>query len=178
MVEESEYLLAELPKSQTRDQLSRIRNWVLEKPKRFDVLVKLYLSGNYRITQRAVRIISQIADIDPELVQLYLVQIVGSLSTNPSDAVKRNVVRLLQKVDIPQGLQGKVSEHCFAYLQNPKEAIAVRAFSVSVLARICLAQPELTREFLLLMDDILPFAGPGISVRIRDAKRKLQGPGK
>ncbi len=174
MAEESEYLLAELPQAQTRQQLSKIRNWVLHKPERFYALVQLFLTGNYRITQRAVRIISQIADKQPELVEPYLPQIVATLATNPGYAVKRNVVRLLQEVALPEELQGEIAGYCFAFLENPKEAIAVRAFSVSVLARICLEQPELKREFSLLMDDILPFAGPGIKVRIRDARKMLK----
>ena len=90
------------------------------------------------------------------------------------DAVKRNIVRLLQFISIPRSLQGKVADICFNYLNNPKEAIAVRVFSMTVLANLSTENPELKNELIPLIEDQLPFGSAGFRSRGIKVLRKLR----
>ena len=56
---------------------------------------------------------------------------------------------------------------CFSFLQNPKEPIAVRVFSMTVLAQIAKKQPGLKKELTLMIEDQLPYAGPAFRSRAR-----------
>lgn len=75
-----------------------------------------------------------------------------------TDAVKRNTVRLLQFIDIPRKYQGAVAELCFQYLENKKEAVAIKVFSMTVLSKIAEDKPELRNELNIIIEDQLPYA--------------------
>jgi hypothetical protein len=58
-------------------------------------------------------------------------------------AVKRNVVRLLQFVEIPWKLHGEVMNYCFDFIADVKEAAAVKAFSLTILENLCQQYPDI-----------------------------------
>jgi hypothetical protein len=60
-------------------------------------------------------------------------------------AIRRCVVRMLQCVEIPPGLLGKVATQCFRYLSSGDSPVAVKAFSMAVLGRIAEKEPDLGR---------------------------------
>jgi hypothetical protein len=77
-------------------------------------------------------------------------------------AVKRNVVRILQFVDIPEDLHGEVMNICFELLGDLRETIAVRVFSMTVLARLAEIYPDIRQELRIIIEDELshqPSAG-------------------
>ena len=77
-------------------------------------------------------------------------------------AVKRNVVRILQNAEIHEDLHGAVMNTCFELLADPKEAIAVRCFSMTVLDNLSKSYPEIRQELIAIIEDQLehePTAG-------------------
>ncbi|WP_143165108.1 hypothetical protein [Chryseolinea serpens] len=80
-------------------------------------------------------------------------------------AVKRNTLRLLQYIELPKRLQGRVADLCFQYLQGKGEPIAVKAFSLTVLQRILEEQPELGSELKIIIEDQLAYASPAFRSR-------------
>ncbi|MEI9956637.1 MAG: hypothetical protein WDM90_10135 [Ferruginibacter sp.] len=72
------------------------------------------------------------------------------------DAVKRNSVRLLQDIPIPKKYQGEIMDICFKYLASPTEAVAVKAFSLTVLHQLSKQYPEIIPEIKLLIEEQLP----------------------
>ena len=69
------------------------------------------------------------------------------------NAVKRNTIRLLQAVTIPQKYQGAVMNICFSYIASPDEAVAVKAFSLTVLQHLAETYPEILPELKLLIEE-------------------------
>jgi hypothetical protein len=86
-------------------------------------------------------------------------------------AVKRNTVRLLQTIEIPKSLLGPVTNLCFDFLTSPKETIAVKVFSMTVLARIARQEPDLEKELRLVVAQQLPLAGGAFRSRARHVLR-------
>lgn len=72
------------------------------------------------------------------------------------DAVKRNTIRILQEIDIPKKHHGEVMNICFQYLESPTEAVAVKAFSLTVLGNLAKLYPDILPEIKLLIEDQLP----------------------
>eukprot|EP01031_Cornospumella_fuschlensis_P001081 gene1081-1357_t len=62
---------------------------------------------------------------------------------NLHDAIKRNTIRVLQTVEIPEELHGIAADICFQYLSNHEEAVAIKAFSMTVLFNLSKHYPEL-----------------------------------
>ena len=163
-----------LLKNPDKSQVLRIVDYIGNDPQRFQVLVKLFLTGPYRITQRASWPLSICVEKYPKLANPHLKLLMQNLTKKPvHNAVKRNTVRLLQYVNIPRKLQGFAADICFQYLLDPKEPIAVRVFSMTVLANIATDKPDLRRELLLVLEDQLPYGSAGFISRARKTMKQL-----
>jgi hypothetical protein len=90
------------------------------------------------------------------------------------DALKRNAVRILQFADIPRGLQGIVANICFELISSPDESIAVRTFSMTVLAKIARKEPELKKELDIAVRQMLPYATPAFRARAKKVLKKSE----
>src|SRR5262245_62281700 len=99
--------------------------------------MKHVLAGEERLTQCAAGVMGYCAERRPELIKPYLPKLLDCLERDDMhDAVKRNVVRLLQYIEIPRRLMGKVYALCVDLVDDADEPAAVRACSLTVAARI------------------------------------------
>ncbi|MBK8496605.1 MAG: hypothetical protein IPL50_17595 [Chitinophagaceae bacterium] len=96
-------------------------------------------------------------------------------STNPNlhAAVKRNSIRLMQDIEIPEHYHGEVMNRCFVYLESPVETIAVKVFSMSVLANLAKTYPEIKAELVLLIEDQFPHQTAGFKSRAKKIIKQL-----
>lgn len=167
-------LQEELLKEHSKRQAEKIIKYVGNDHLRFGMLVNVFLAGPYRVTQRAGWPLSGIVEQYPDLAKPHLPDLLKHLGKpGIHDSVKRNTIRLLQHVDIPKKLHGKVADICFSYLTNHEEPIAVRVFSMSVLERIARENPELKRELQIIIEDHLPFASAAYLSRARKVLKNL-----
>ena len=167
-------LQQELLRNPNKSQVLRIVNYIGNDRQRFQVLVNLFITGPYRLTQRASWPLSICVEKNPALAKPYLKLLLQNLTKEPlHNAVKRNTVRLLQYVNIPERLQGLAADICFKYLLDPKEPIAVRVFSMTVLANIASDKPDLKKELLLVLEDQLPYGSAGFISRARRIIKQL-----
>lgn len=157
-------LLAKHSKRQTM----AIVEYIGDDAKRFAGLMKIFFAGDYRLTQRAAWTLNYCAEKQPELIFPYLPKLLNCLSRDDShDAVKRNIVRLLQYIEIPKKLLGKVYSLCVDLIDDPGEPIAVRAFALTVASRIAKAEPDLLSELQLIVRQHLPHATAAFQKRAR-----------
>jgi hypothetical protein len=163
-----------LEKGHSKAQTNAIVSYIGANKNRFKALVDVYLEGPYRITQRAAWPLSIAVEKCPSLISPHLKRIIDFLhQPGTHDAVKRNTMRLLQFIEIPSGLQGKVLDICFEYLQDRKQAIAIRVFSMTVSSQITEGQADLQKELRILIEDELPYAKPAFVSRAKKVLKKL-----
>ena len=86
---------------------------------------------------------------------------------NLHDSIKRNTVRLLQAVNIPEKYDGAVMEICFTYLESPTEAVAIKSFSLSVLQKLAKKYPEIIPEIKLIIEEQLPHQSAAFKSRAK-----------
>jgi hypothetical protein len=159
-----EEILAEHSKRQTQ----RIVDWVGDDSERFAQLMQLFLGDVYRITQRAGWPLSNCVEKHPDLIKPYFPKLLKQLERDDVHiAVRRNVVRLLQFVEIPKRYEGRVFDACYALLDDPNEPVAVRCFSMSVAANIAKGSPELLDELRLVATKYPELITPGFRSRMR-----------
>jgi hypothetical protein len=157
-------LLAEHSKRQT----TKIVDWVGDDPERFEELMRLFLGDVYRITQRSGWPLSNCVRKYPKLIRPYFAKLLKQLDRDDVHvAVRRNVVRLLQFVEIPKRYQGRIFDACYELLADPAQPVAVRCFSMSVAANIAKGQPELMDELRLVATEHPQVATAGIRARMR-----------
>ena len=159
-----EALLAEHSKRQT----TKIVNYVGSDPKRFAELMSTFFAGPYRVTQRASWPISYCVERYPELVGPYLSRLISLLEVPIGhEAVRRNVARLLQFVDLPARLRGRAYDACCNLVDDPCQPTAVRVFSMTVAARVAGGQPDLKRELELIIGKYLDSGSAGFKSRAK-----------
>lgn len=162
-----------LLKEYSKAQKDRLVNYIGDDQTLFDELMVLFFSRSYRVSQRAAWVMSYCVDSYPQLIQPHFDELVINLRTTELDAVKRNTVRILQNLEVPDRLIGDVADICFKFLASNQEAIAVKAFSMTVLYNIVQKIPELQNELRLLIEDQMPYASPGIKSRGKKILQKL-----
>jgi hypothetical protein len=167
----------EILREHSKAQTNKIVKYVGKSPQRFKALVDVFLTGPYRATQRAAWPLAYCAENFPALVRPHLKAILGHLKKpGIHDAVKRNTVRLLQFIEIPEKYQGQVANICFQYLRDTREPVAIRVFSMTVLADIARHNPELNPEIVVLIEDQLPYASAAFHSRAKKVLKVLRQP--
>lgn len=143
----------ELLKEHSKAQCNKIVKWVGDDQKRFDELFHLFLNDIYRVNQRAAWPVSYCIINHPKFIAKNWSKLVKNLAKpNLHDAIKRNSVRLLQHMDIPQKYQGEIMDICFRFVESPTEAVAIKAFSLTILGNLAKQYPDIIPELKVLIE--------------------------
>lgn len=135
---------------------------ILEDSGKMDSLMACFFDTDLRICQKAAWPVGDIGEKHPELLLPYMSKMIRQLQHPVHDAVVRNTVRTWQFMQIPEEFQGVVFDICLSFILQPKTAIAIRAFSMTVCANICKAVPELKEELIIAIEASLENASTGI----------------
>ncbi len=160
----------------SKRQTMAIVEYIGDDAQRFAELMRLFFAGEYRLTQRAAWPMSYCAEQHPELILPYLPKLLDCLQrADAHTAVKRNVVRLLQYIEIPKRLTGRVYSHCVDLIDDAYQPVAVRAFALTVAARIAKSEPDLMNELRLIVSKHLPHTTAAFQVRARKILAQRKG---
>ena len=159
----------------SKAQAQKIANYIGRNKKRFEKLLDLFFGEDQRITQRAAYAVMHVVDNHPDIIQSYLSAILDNLQNPIHVAVKRNSLRILQNVDLPEDLLGLAADLCFGFLNDTKEAVAVRVFAMQVCYNICVREPELAPELKAIIEDFYPHGTAGFKSRGRKILKQLNG---
>lgn len=163
-----------LKKEHSKKQTDRIVRYIGGNEDRFAVLIELFFEGEYRITQRAAWPLSYCVRAHPGLIRPYFKRLLDNLKRKDIHmAVIRNTVRLLQDVEIPKKYHGQVMSVCFDLVQAPETAIAVKAFSLTILSHLATAYPEIRSELKLLIEEQWEDATPAFRSRAKRVLKQL-----
>jgi hypothetical protein len=140
-----------LIKEHSKTQCLAIKSAVLGNHALMPDLMECFFSDYNRLGQRAAWPVSYIAIENPTLIMPYLPEMVKMLDEPHHDAILRNTIRILQDIDIPEEIEGEVYEKCFNLFNDPKRAIAIRVFAMSVCTNVAIKYPELKEELVSLI---------------------------
>ncbi len=143
-----------------------LQDQLLQKPQLLKEVVVAFLGGPATITQRAAGLLLDCVRKNPCSLSPFLEEMLVTINAeDASDAIKRNTIRLLQFISIPEELEGEVMDVCFSFLSRNKEAVAIKAFSMTVLCQLAQKYPEIINELKVLIIDRLPFEKPAFTSR-------------
>ena len=141
-------------KEHSKANCRRIVKWVGDDQKKFDELFKLFMNDEYRVVQRAAWPMSYCVEDHPGFIKKHFAKLLKALEKpGVHDSVKRNGIRLMQYADIPEKFHGQVMDICFRYISSPAEAVAIKAFSLTVLQKLADLYPEIINEIKLIIDE-------------------------
>ncbi len=147
-------LREQILKEHSKAQCTTIVRWVGASQQRFNELFKLFLNDEYRVVQRSAWPVSYCVIAHPNFIKKHWAALIKNLQKpNLHNSVKRNSIRLLQDIAIPKKHQGQIMDICFKYVESPTEAVAVKAFSLTVLSNLAKQYPEIVPEIKLLIEE-------------------------
>ena len=155
-------ILAEHSKANINYVVSYINN----DEKKFHQLMELFFNGSYRVVQRSAWVMATCVHENPDLINPYLNQLIEGL---PSDdqhrAVKRNTLHVLENINIPEVYHGPIISMCFDFLTDSKEAVAVKAYAMSIIYKLTKQEPDLQKELRIIIEDQIHFSSPAFKSR-------------
>ena len=154
----------------------RIIAYIGDDTERFDELMNCFFSENNRLCQRTAWAVGYFGEKNTALIAPYLERMLLNLNTPHHDAIVRNTMRVFRELpEIPDDLLGLTADVCFRYIMTPSVAIAIRAFAMRVLEKVCRKVPELKEELQLTIEDLLQHETAGGLVSSgRDVLKKLK----
>jgi hypothetical protein len=157
-----------------KENCVKIVEWVGHDVKKFNELFDLFLNDKYRVTQRAAWPLSYCVITRPELMKNNFGKLIANLN-NPGihNSIKRNTVRLLKSVNIPEKYEGAVMDICFNYVVSPNEAVAIKAFSLTILGNFAKKYPDVIPEIKLLIEDQLPHQTAAFKSRAKKLLKQI-----
>ena len=131
-------------------------------------------NDNVEVIKNAAWIMGHAGESKPEQLSSHFNQLQYLLHHAKHPAVSRNILRVLQHTTIPEDNKGEVYTTCLDFILDPKVPVAIRAFSMTVCAKISKEHPELKNELLLALSTIETNGTPGIKSRIKNTLKQLK----
>ncbi len=159
-------LKTSLPERYSKEDFKEIIDWINGSHEHFAELMEIFFDGNTRKNQYTAGLMIHCIDEWDYLLNPHLEKLILNLQNDGlHDAIKRNTVRVLQGVKIPENLHGIIVDICFKYLENPSEAIAIKVFSMTIIHNLTKYYPELKEELRFILEEQIPFQSAGFRSR-------------
>lgn len=167
-------LREEALREHSKRQVLKMAAWIGNNEDRFRQFLSVFLNDEYRVVQRISWVLSAVAESYPGLVEKHVGVLIKRLDDKDIHvAVKRNVIRVLQFLNIPKKYHAKIFNHCIYYLLDPNETIAVRCFSMTVAARIADTYPQLAGELIESINLSMKNSTAGLKARSKMVLKQL-----
>jgi len=158
----------------SKKQCLKIVAWVGDDKKRFAELMNLMLRDEYRVAQRAAYPIGYCVQKHPTLIKPWFGKLIKKMQEKDIHvAVRRNSLRILEEVDIPEKYCGILFDLSNHYLHDVNETVAVRAFALTVMSNIAQKYPDLKNEVKLNAESLLQCGIPALESRGRRSLREM-----
>ncbi len=165
----------QLLKEHSKNNSKIIAEYIGENKQKVEELVELFLSNEYRVSQRSSMVFSLISDKYPDSLTPYIGRLVGVLCNKETvESVLRVTVRFFQFYKIPEELEGIVLERCYELLKDIEKGVAIRSFSIAVIYNISEPYSELKKELKLVLEDLFVEDSPGLKSRRNAYLKRLE----
>lgn len=133
----------------------------------FNQLVDYSLTNDYPVAMRAARAAQLCAEKHPSMAVSNLERIIDFLPQAKIDGVKRCYIKLFTVNVAKSELEklhnlGILLDLGFQWVLNPKEAIAIRAFSLYLLDKLSKIEPDINIELLAVLEKCSIEDSPGM----------------
>ncbi len=147
--------------TQSKTKVLKAIAYIDNSASKFKQFITEFMQADERGSQNLAWIIGSIADVHPAIIKPHYSELLQKLQNPCHAAVKRNILRAISKNAIPNNFIGPLANVCFEFLDDSKETIAVRVFSMDILYEICLLEPALSLELVTILRYHIPYSKPG-----------------
>jgi len=141
---------------------------------KYEELVELAFSREMPVCWRATWILDYLAELHPWLAEKYIERFWAEIPAKHADGVTRSLLRLLTRYDIPEESQGIATDLCLEWLSLQAVPVAIKAYSMEILLQIAMIYPELSNEFIAVLEDNAPQNSAGFKARAKHIIKELE----
>jgi hypothetical protein len=137
-------------------------------------LIHSLLNGDDNTQYFCSWIISDLSEIKPDLLNPFTEQIIAKANSSKHLGVKRNLFKAIQFIEKSDSIKQELGIICLNCLQNPKETIAVKSYSITILEGLIVDFPEFLEEVNFELEKQLPNATPAFASRAHRFLKKVK----
>ena len=151
---------------------------ILDNQERFDEMFGLALLDEYPISMRAARITEMCVSRYKHLIKPHINEIVDIIDKSKLEGVRRSFLKILAENPqlLNEELQGRIVDQAFAYIDNQKEAISIRAYSIDIIFSLLKNYPELKNELIYILEAMTRDASVGLRTKSKKILAILKRP--
>ncbi|MDQ1770329.1 hypothetical protein GQR60_03770 [Labilibaculum sp. A4] len=123
--------------------------------------------SNENHSWRATWILDKVYDIAPDLVRLYLPQMIEIVPTLSNESKLRQYLKLISLEPLPSNISGDFINYCFDTLISSTSAIAIKVYAMQILYNFSLQEPDIQNELALVIEEQMENGSAGYCSRAR-----------
>lgn len=151
MSNESVILREMLMTEMSRRNTDVVADFIVNKLELFPILVDLYLLNEEPISRRAAWVVDTIDEQVPGIILPHFTRMVEQFDHFNHDGLKRSTLRMLNRHEFPEEVEGILIKKCFDWLLDARESVSVKVYSMDILYRLSNKETDIKKE---LMDTI------------------------
>jgi hypothetical protein len=146
---------------------------------KFDEMLRIAFRDEYPVSMRAARVISLVAERNRELIDPYIPIITDMIIKCRVDGVKRSFLKILAETpaQFDEKTIGKITDMAFKWIDDPKQAIAVRYYCIDILLKISSDYPEIGMELSEILKNMIVDTSSGLKSKSRKVLKYLDRSG-
>ena len=132
---------------------------ILESPSEFPFLFELLFDADPKVVWRAAWACSKVSELSPFIFTSEQSERVLLLSlSTPNGGARRGCLSILYHLPLQASISVDFVNSCFEWMLSPRSPIAVQAYSMKLLYRICEQIPELSQELIAHLENLDPYS--------------------
>lgn len=146
----------------------------VQKPEQIAELLEFLRTDDIKTSPHASWILGTIWESEASIVEPHQQEIIEIVLSTHHDSVRRNLLRIVESIAIPQESLGILFDRCMEWYISDAFAPAVRANALQLLYRISCAEPLLTSEVIAQLEMMNDYGSPALKARSRMVLKKLR----
>jgi hypothetical protein len=137
----------------SRANVDYIVHSIREDKKLFEKFFPLIYDDNGYVANRAAWVLEKYAANYPHIVKPYLPEIIDQLLVTRFHGARRLLLKVVSFYPIPEEKEGVLVDRCFTWLESPKEKVALKVYSMQVLADFAQKMPDVIPELIAVLEN-------------------------
>lgn len=166
-------LIEKLLFEHSKKNIVKIVTEIKNDSKQINALIKLIYDENQTYSSKASWVFSEIYKNDGNIKISHCKILIEYLKDVKIDGIKRNILSAFETKQVEHDLLGNLVDLCFKFLIAPNETVAVKVYSMQIIANSCCDYPELKLELIAAIDQEYDRNTISFKARAKQIKKKL-----
>lgn len=150
-----------LMQEMSRQNTNLVAGVISHDPGRFAQAIEIVLKEEEPVSRRAMWAIDIACEKKPGLIAPFLPALLLKIPGFRHDAFRRHILRITARLPFQEQTKGILLTICFDLLTDNRQAVAVKAHAMSILARLAVDEPDIRHELAETIRHQLAEATPG-----------------